>query len=347
MTTTTIVEKSGPLTIYKADVEYEIPPVDLLTLLFGTFLSCEKQCFQSLSLIESSETDHCSAKEDTLLHVDAANPSLSLNKSQSRNLTKRIAHTLRHKYGIGSSSGKLDYVTSISAGNYVLPTVFFGVAAAGGVFSSVSSSATVQELVRLIQSAPSDLVICSPETQGVAIKAANACGVAAERVLIVDAANVALREVISGNDVLGNEMMDWKRLSKEEAENIPACLIYSSGTTGLPKGKFGCKNFYVEDTDSTRRSLVTHEHGSRSAYLMRHDQKANELRIPHHCSSPSRAYCRHARVLRKPNVHGWADILDAQIRFRRISRLLQTLQNHLLLHGAADISSDCEESCRH
>lgn len=36
MTTTTVIDKSGPLTIYKADVEYEIPPVDLLTLLFGT-----------------------------------------------------------------------------------------------------------------------------------------------------------------------------------------------------------------------------------------------------------------------------------------------------------------------
>ncbi|QDS69439.1 hypothetical protein FKW77_005473 [Venturia effusa] len=216
MTTTTVIEKSGPLTIYKADVEYEIPPVDLLTLLF--------------------ETDHCSAKEDTLLHIDAANPSQSLNKSQARNLTKRIGHTLRHRYGIGSHHGKLDYVTCISAGNYILPTVFFGVAAAGGVFSSVSSSSTVPELARLIQSAPSDLVICSPETQDVAIQAAKVCGIPDDRVLVVDAPNVALREITSGKDVLGKDMMEWRRLSKEEAENIPVCLIYSSGTTGLPKG---------------------------------------------------------------------------------------------------------------
>ncbi|TLD36202.1 hypothetical protein E2P81_ATG03091 [Venturia nashicola] len=210
MTTTTVIEKSGSLTVYKANVEYEIPPVDLLTLLF--------------------------AKEDTLLHIDASNPSLSLNKSQARDLTKRIAYTLRHKYGIGKTSGELDYVTCISAGNYVLPTVFFGVAAAGGVFSSVSSSATAPELARLIKSAPSDLVICSPETQNIATQAAKACGIPGERVLVVDAANVALREVTSEKDVLGQEMMDWKRLSKEEAENVPVCLIYSSGTTGLPKG---------------------------------------------------------------------------------------------------------------
>jgi acyl-coenzyme A synthetase/AMP-(fatty) acid ligase len=244
-----------------------------------------------------AESEHCSGKEDTLLHVDAANPSLSLNKSQARELTKRIAHTLRYKYGIGSKK-ELDYVTCISAGNYVLPTVFLGVAAAGGVFSSVSSSATVQELARLIKSAPSNLVICSPETQAVAVQAANASGVAAERVLVVDAPNVALREVVSGQDILGKETMEWKRLSKEEAENIPVCLIYSSGTTGLPKGRSAVDQFHLKsETDNCRCPIIAHKHGRRGTPGLWLAQTPNKLRLSHDRSSSRGPHRRNARVV--------------------------------------------------
>lgn len=115
--------------------------------------------------------------------------------------------------------------------------MFYGVVAAGGIFSSVTSSSTVSELGRLIKLAPSDLVICSEETRDIAVAAAKECGVPAERVLIVDPANTTLRSIASGKDVLGQGELDWERLTTREAvETTPVCLIYSSGTTGLPKG---------------------------------------------------------------------------------------------------------------
>jgi 4-coumarate--CoA ligase len=188
------------------------------------------------SLTSFPDSVRCGASESTLLHADAANPSLSLNKSQTRTLTKRIAYSLRHSYSVGAN-GQKNYVTCIAGGSYILPSVFYGVVAAGGIFSSVTSSSTVQELGRLIKLAPSDLVICSEETRAVAVAAAKECGISAGRVLIVDPASGTLRSIESGRDVLGTGELDWERLTTREAvETTPVCLIYSSGTTGLPKG---------------------------------------------------------------------------------------------------------------
>jgi 4-coumarate--CoA ligase len=110
----------------------------------------------------------------------------------------------------------------------------------------------VNELARLIKLAPSDLVICSAETKDVSVKAAKECGVPSNRVLIIDPENVALREVQSGKNVLGTEMLDWQRFTtREAAENTPVCLIYSSGTTGLPKGvPLSHRNMIAEATIS-------------------------------------------------------------------------------------------------
>ncbi|KAF2664894.1 acetyl-CoA synthetase-like protein [Microthyrium microscopicum] len=208
--------RDGSSIIYRCNTTYDIPKLDILTLLF--------------------ESKHSTAIEQQPLHVDAENPNLKLTKAETRDLTKRVAHSLRHRYGVGAGT-EPSYVTCIASGSYVMPTMFYGVLAAGGIFSSVSSSSTVDELVRLIKGAPSDVVIYNEDTKDVVIAAAKECGIPADRLLLIDAPNVALRESATGKDVLTSEMLDWKRItSQKELESTPSCLIYSSGTTGLPKG---------------------------------------------------------------------------------------------------------------
>jgi 4-coumarate--CoA ligase len=224
-------ERRGSTLEYHNRMKLDIPNLDMLTLLFGS--SRSRHCNANANL--KSDSKHGTAKDSTIIHADAANPSLHLTKSDSRKLTQRVAHTLRHKYGVGASNKK-SYVTAISSGNYVLPSMFYGIVAAGGIFSSVSSSSTTQELARLIESAPSDLVICSRELKDLAIAAAKQCKLDSSRVLIIDEENATLRD-INDKEILGRDKLPWERItSRKELEERITCLIYYSGTTGLPKG---------------------------------------------------------------------------------------------------------------
>jgi 4-coumarate--CoA ligase len=116
--------------------------------------------------------------------------------------------------------------------------MFYASIAANGTFSAISAASTPKELARLIQSAPSELIICDKETKTLALEAAKICGIPTSRVLEIDASGPgALLRVDNGRDVLGSEMLEWERITdRETLRSRIIALIYSSGTTGLPKG---------------------------------------------------------------------------------------------------------------
>ncbi|KAF2398020.1 acetyl-CoA synthetase-like protein [Trichodelitschia bisporula] len=209
----TIAERVGNQTIYRADIDIPIPELDVLSFLF--------------------DNPGCNTRsEDAPVHIDAANPENRVTKAQARDLVRRIAHALRTRFGVGNGT----IVTALSTGSYVLPNVFYGVVAAEGVYSAVPASATVEELVRFVKGAPSEIIICSDDVKPTALEAARVCGIPMSKVLVIDAgAKPALRVADTGENVLGNEILEWPRLKGEKLET-PVCLVYSSGTTGLPKG---------------------------------------------------------------------------------------------------------------
>jgi 4-coumarate--CoA ligase len=172
------------------------------------------------------------------LHQDAADPSDSINKSQFRDLIQRVAHGLRHSYGIGANGPNKDVVTVMSYGQVMIPVAFFGVIAAGGVYSAASPSSTVSELARQISIGKSNLAICSEEHIDVAKEAAKQCNVSLDRVLVLSSSpDRKLESLGTGKNAVSSDRLPWTTITDRTAlKNSLITILWSSGTTGLPKG---------------------------------------------------------------------------------------------------------------
>jgi long-subunit acyl-CoA synthetase (AMP-forming) len=189
-------------------------------------------------------------KPDTPIHISAENPSHILTVSRARLLTEATAATLRKHFSIGAAGPNRDVVSVISTGHHLLPLLPYAVIAASGVFSAASSASTPKELSTQIKEAGSKVLCCVEGTKDVAVQAAEMAGWGESgggRVLVMGEGETwGLKAVVKGGG-LGKELVDeddrlqWERITDPVAldESI-VVLIYSSGTTGLPKGVCSC-----------------------------------------------------------------------------------------------------------
>lgn len=187
-------------------------------------------------IADSPEPD---TKDGDIVHADAETSSKSFTKSQQRAALRQVAHTFQERYGVGADEHGQDVVMTLAMGHYTLPTIMYAAIAAGGIFSALSPASTPSEAAAQLKMADTKILVCTPQLAPTALAAAGISSLSPDRVLVLgDGDGVVLDEASSGKPVpISEQELSWVRIkSQEQLENTPICVLFSSGTTGVPKG---------------------------------------------------------------------------------------------------------------
>ncbi|KAI0391595.1 acetyl-CoA synthetase-like protein [Xylariaceae sp. FL0594] len=216
--TSTFERQANGHVLYKPDKVLDVPNVDLMTLLF--------------------ESETCRVPLDTVMHADAAEPSHNLTKARLLQLSKKAAHVFRNQYRVGAYGPDKDVVFNISTGHFMIPVMFYAAITAGGIFSSASPAATPEEFAYQLRQTDAKLIVCTADVKQTALTAAAKVGLSPRNVIIYGGTkDLEFREAASNAIVpISNQELEWRRITDPvELENSIICLLFSSGTTGLPK----------------------------------------------------------------------------------------------------------------
>ena len=230
----------------------DIPYMSLPTLLFG---------------------DPSQSPPDTPAFIDPDRPDTHrLSISEFASWSRRLAAGLR-KAGLRPQDRVLVY----SGNNIFFPVVFLGVVMAGGIMTTANPAFVAREVTYQIKDCEPKFLLVAEASLEIAMQAAQAAKLSPENIFIFDDAPVERHGRGKGTVRHWNYLIDtqeaarrfiWDPCNTPDACRQTVAILYSSGTTGVPKG-----------VELTHYSLVAN--ACQLDYLMNFDPRFSRHRADH------------------------------------------------------------------
>lgn len=176
------------------------------------------------------------AKETKPLWMDAAEPSRSLSMAQMHLLVKRFAVGL-DKLSVPHGSAVMVFTPN----HIYVPMVYLASAGSKRAFTGANPIYTVSEVAYQMKILDASVVLIHPTLLETGLKAAKEAGIPKSHTfLFSDVPTEPVQGLRDWRDMLGSESegqsWQWDPLEGSASEETVACINFSSGTTGLPKG---------------------------------------------------------------------------------------------------------------
>jgi 4-coumarate--CoA ligase len=185
------------------------------------------------------------------IYIDALQPSNAVSARLAHTTIRQLAAGFR---ALGLQKGECVCIHSFNSIWY--PIFFLGVIAAGGVYAGTNPAYTAHELAHALRTSKAKFVLSQADLTKPVLKAAGEVGLGREKVVLFNPgyqggkADVAFEGQLMWRDLLKHGERDWERFDDyETARTTTAALLFSSGTTGLPKAAMlSHLNFVAEHT---------------------------------------------------------------------------------------------------